>query len=110
VIESLGRNRELLYTHESIHETPESDERHTTILLASAAAPDGDAAMVDLRTELFKRLRKIASRELLPVIDEWEKTFCWASHVPCRRKRDHVRQVRMLTMRVLNELAEDLRR
>ena len=65
--------------------------------------------MVDLKKELFKRLRERASRQLVPVIDEWEKTFFWANHVPCRRKRDYVRQVRMLAMRILKELAEDLR-
>lgn len=110
VIEGRGRCRELLYLHGSIHENQDSEDRHTAIVLASAAQPDADAVMVDLKTELFKRLYKSASRKLVPVIEEWEETFFWASHVPCRRKRDYVRQVRMLAIRVLKELAEDLRR
>jgi hypothetical protein len=109
VIQGQGRNRELLYIHESIHEK-NVEERRTAIVLTSAAEPDADASMVDLKNELFKRLRERATRQLVPVIDEWEKTFFWASHVPCRRKRDFVRQVRMLAMRALKELAEDLRR
>ncbi len=109
VIEGLGRNRELLYIHESIHEKEDSEERRTTVVLTSTVQADSDALMVDLKRELFKRLRKDASRALLPVIAEWEKTFFWASHVPCRRKRDYVRQVRMLAMRILRELAGDLR-
>jgi hypothetical protein len=109
VIEGLGRSREFLYFHQSIHEMQDPEERRTTAPLASPVEPDGDSAMVDLKTELFKRLRQNASRELLPVIDEWESTFFWASHVPCRRKRDHVRRVRILAMRTLRELAEDLR-
>lgn len=110
VVEAMRRSRELLYFHESIHETQNREEGHTTIVLPSAAEADADVNMIDLKRELFKRLRKIAPRKLLPVIDEWERTFFWASHVPCRRKRDHVRQVRFLAMRVLKELSEDLGR
>jgi hypothetical protein len=44
------------------------------------------------------------------VIVDFVTTFFWASHVRCRRKRDYVRQVRMLAMRVLKELSEDLGR
>ncbi len=110
VIEGLGRNRELLYVHESIHEAEDSEERHTVLVLTSTAEADADDCMVDLKRELFTRLRKKASRELLPVIEEWERTFFWASHVPCRRKRDNVRQVRKLAMQILKELPEDLGR
>ena len=109
IIEGYGRNRELRYTHESIHEEADLEERHITLAIKSAFEADADSRMVDLKRELFTRLRKYATRELLPVIDEWERTFFWASQVPCRRKRDYVRQVRILTIRILKELAENLR-
>jgi len=109
VIEALGRNRELQHSHDSIHGNEDAEARRA-IVLTSASEADADGGMVDLKSELFARLRTIASRELLPVIDEWEKTFFCASQVPCRRKRDHVRQVRVLAMRILKELAENLRR
>ena len=109
VIEAFGRPRELTYIHESIAESENSEERHTGIVLTSAPQPDADPGMVDLKRELFQRLHTIAPRELLPVIREWERTFFWASHVPCRRKRDYVRQVRMLAKMSLKKLAEDLR-
>jgi hypothetical protein len=110
VIDGMGRDRELLCFHESIHETKQSKECHTTIVLTADASSDADAGMIDLKLELFKRLRRDAHRKLLPVIDEWEKTFFWANHVPCRRKREFVRQVRLLAIRILKELSEDLRR
>jgi len=109
VVEAFGRPRELTYIHDSIHESEDSEDRHTNIVLTSAPQPDADPGMVDLKRELFQRLRSIAPRELLPVISEWERTFFWASHVPCRRKRDYVRQVRMLAKMILKKLAEDLR-
>jgi hypothetical protein len=86
-----------------------ASERHNRIVLASTSEADADISMVDLKRELFERLRKAASRELFPVIEEWERTFFWSSHVPCRRKRDYVRQVRMLARRIFKELSEDLR-
>lgn len=111
VIEGFGRARELLYFHESIHQQQDSEqERHAMLLLRSVAEADADAGMVDLKRELFERIRKNAARKLLPVIDEWEKTFFWATHVPYRCNRDYVRQVRVLAMRTLKELAEELRR
>ncbi len=109
VVEAFGRPRELTYIHDSIHESEDSEERHTGIVLTSAPQPDADPGMVDLKRELFQRLHTIAPRELLPVISEWERTFFWASHVPCRRKRDYVRQVRMLAKMILKKLAGDLR-
>lgn len=109
VIEAFGRHRELLYLHESIHEAEDSEERHAAIVLTSAPQPDADAGMLDLKKELFRRLRGTAPRELLPVISEWERTFFWASHVPCRRKREYVRQVRMLATLILKQLGENLR-
>jgi len=110
VIEGFGRNRELRHTHDSIQEEVDSEEKHAPLVLTSNVEADSDFRMVDLKRELFARLRKIALRELLPVIDEWERTFFWASHVPCRRKREYVRRVRILAMRILKELAEDLHR
>jgi len=109
VIEGSGRERELCYRHESIQGEADSDETHATLEITSKMEADSDARMIDLKRELFSRLRKNASRELLPVIEEWERTFYWASNVPCRHKREYVRRVRILAMRILKELAEDLR-
>jgi hypothetical protein len=108
VVEGFGRHREVLYMHESIHEMADSEGRQNPVVLTSAPQPDADPGMIDLKKELFERLHMTAPRELLPVISEWERTFFWASRVPCRRKRDYVRQVRMLAKVILKNLAEDL--
>lgn len=110
VIEAFGRSQELRHKHKPIQTETDWEESHASPVLTSTVEADADAQMVDLKRELFRRLRKNASRELLPVIDEWERTFFWAIHVPCRRKREYVRRVRKLAMGILKELAEDLRR
>jgi hypothetical protein len=110
VVEATQRKPEFLFIHESIHLTRDAEEKGTRIVLTALCEPDGDACMVDLKTELFLRLRKQAPSRLMPTIDEWEKTFFWASHVPSPQEKDHARQVRVLAMRVLKGIAEDLSR
>jgi len=107
VIEGTRRNRELLFIHESIHRTWDGEEEQTTVVLAAGTEPDADASLVDLKREFFLRLHRKAPPKLLPDIDEWEKSFFWADHVPYHRVRDHSRQVRVLAKRVLKDLAED---
>ena len=64
VVEAFGRHRELTYMHDSIHEAEDSEEQPTAIVLTSAPLADADAGMVDLKRELFQRLRSTAPREL----------------------------------------------
>ena len=110
VIAGIQRNPELEFIHETLHLQSDEDGEQTIPAIAAGAEPDADASMVDLKRELFLRLRKRASRKLHASIDEWEKTFFWASYVPSRGKRSRSRQVRELAMRVLKEIDGDLHR
>jgi hypothetical protein len=78
--------------------------------LAAIPGAEENLDMVDLKNELFARLRAIAPSRLLPSIDEWEKTFFWASKIPFKKSRDFRKQVRRLAMQVLKEIAADLSR
>lgn len=109
VIEAAKRKRELWAIHESIHREKEEDENMTVVMAAIPGAEE-DTNMVDLKNELFARLRAIAPSRLIPSIDEWEETFFWTSNIPFKRKRDYRFQVRRLAMRVLKEIGEDLSR
>ena len=109
VIDAAKRKRELWVIHETIHREKEEEE-HTTIILAAIPGAEENLDMVDLKNELFARLRAIAPSRLLPSIDEWEKTFFWASKIPFKKSRDYRPQVRRLAMQVLKEIAADLSR
>jgi hypothetical protein len=45
------------------------------VVPAALLSPDTDPAMVDLKQELFSKLREIAPARLMPTTAEWEKTF-----------------------------------
>lgn len=63
----------------------------------------------DLRVVLFARLRVLAPVRLLPTIDQWEKVFLWSDRIPRVRSHKHVREVRRLARRVLQEIGWDPR-
>lgn len=109
VIEAMQRKRELWFDHESIYLTKSTDEPKPVVLQA-LSDPDQDVSLVDLKRELFLRLRKRAPAKLIPIIDEWEKTFFWESRVPGVRASRHRQQVRLLAMQVLKDMAEDFNR
>lgn len=108
VVEAMKRKRELLFFHETIYREKDVEEEHRTIVLTAMVNPDEDADMVDLKTELFARLRKIAPSKLLPTIEEWERTFFWATQVPFKKKARYRLEVRKLAVRVLKDIAGDL--
>jgi DNA-directed RNA polymerase specialized sigma24 family protein len=108
VVEATRRPRELRFIHETIDRPMDPESHERVIVPAALPSPDTDPAMLDLKQELFSRLRKMASARLLPTIAEWEKTFFWATQVPVRKDRHHRDQVRLLAMRVLRQIERDL--
>jgi hypothetical protein len=108
VIEAAKRKRELWVIHETIHRQKDIESEQRLIVLTATPTADEDHGMVDLRNELFARLRKVAPHNLHATIDEWEKSFLWDTKVPFRRKRTHRDQVRRLAVQILKEIAEDL--
>ena len=110
IIDAAKRSRELLFIHETIHREKDSESQERRIVLTALPSLDGDPVMVDLKAELFARLRQLAPARLLPTIAEWEKTFDWASQVPIPGTRRHQAEVRKLAMRVLRKIADDLGR
>ena len=108
VVEAMRRPRELRFIHETIDRQMDPESHERVIVPAALPSPDTDPAMVDLKQELFSRLRKMAPARLLPTIAEWEKTFFWETQVPVRKDRHHRDQVRLLAMRVLRQIARDL--
>ena len=110
VIDATQRKRELFYIHEAIQPCSHySEENETPLVLIAKVEPDVDASWVDLKKELFKRLRRQSPPHLLPTIDEWENVFFWSSQVPLRGAQGYPRQVRALAMRVLKDIAEGFR-
>lgn len=108
VIDATKRKRELLFIHETINWDKDSESQEPVIILRALTNPDGDPSLVDLKIELFARLRDNAPAQLEPTIAEWEKTFFWATHVPVPQKRQHQDEVRRLAMRILQKIARDL--
>ena len=108
VVEATRRPRELHFIHEAIDRPMDPESHERVIVPAALPSPDTDPAMVDLKQELFSRLRKMAPARLLPTIAEWEKTFFWATQVPVGKDRHHRDQVRLLAMRVLQQIVRDL--
>ncbi len=108
VVEAMKRKRELLFIHETIHRDKDAEEEQRIIVLTALANADEDVDMIDLKTELFARLRIIAPAKLLPTIAEWERTFFWATQVPFKKKARYRLEVRKLAVRVLKEIAGDL--
>jgi hypothetical protein len=108
VIDATKRKRELLFIHETINRDQDSDSQEQVVILTSITSPDADPALVDLRTELFSRLRDIAPARLQPTLAEWENTFFWSTHVPSLGKRQHQEEVRRLAVRILRKIARDL--
>lgn len=108
VIEALYRKRELLFVHETVHASGDDCEEHRTVMLTAALSPDVDVALVDLKRELFTRLRKIAPKRLAPLIHEWEDGFLWESKLPRHMNRHHREQLQKLANKVLREIAGDL--
>jgi DNA-directed RNA polymerase specialized sigma24 family protein len=99
VVEATRRPQELRFIHETIDRQMDPESHERVIVPAALPSPDTDPAMVDLKQELFSRLREIA---------EWEKTFFWETQVPVGKDRHHRDQVRLLAMRVLRQIARDL--
>ena len=108
VVEAMKRTRELSFIHEIIYREKDPEDEGKSTVLTALPSPDQDSSLVDLKNELFARLRKVAAAELRPTIDEWERTFFWASMVPVRRNREYQRRVRKLAKRVLKRIATDL--
>jgi len=110
VIEATQRKLELRFDHQSIHPTKSADEPQTQVVLQALSDPDQDVSLVDLKRELFLRLRKQAPAKLFSTINEWEKTFFWEKQVPGGPIRRHRQLVRLLAMQVLKDMAEDFGR
>ena len=108
VIEALYRKRELLFMHESVHQSDGVYEEHRTVILAAPPSPESDVNMIDLKRELFTRLRHQAPKRLMALIDEWEAGFLWESKLPIHQNRRHRQQLRQLASKVLKEIAGDL--
>ena len=110
VVSVSKKTPELLFIHESIHRYKDVEVEARTMVLKAPSGPDEDTSMVDLKNELFARMREIAPKVWHPTIDEWERTFFWAGQVPVMKKRWHRVRVRKLAIRVLQEIADDLGR
>lgn len=108
VIEALNRKRELLFIHESVHNSGEMYEAHRTVILAAPPTAESDVNMIDLKRELFIRLRQEAPKRLTALIDEWEASFLWESKLPIHHNRRHRQQLQQLASKVLKEIAGDL--
>lgn len=109
VIEAAKRKRELWVIHETLSAEQDAEDARQRPTIKALPAADEDTAMLDLKTELFVRLRQVAPRRLLPTINDWETTFLWDSILPYRKKRVYRDQVRRLAIRILRQIAEDFR-
>ena len=105
VVEAAKRKREFWVIHETILVERDVEEGQTFFVIAAPVAADEDVAMVDLKNELFARLRQQAKPGLLPIINEWEKSFLWESSLPAGKKRSYTDRVRALAIRILRQIA-----
>jgi len=109
-VEAAKRKRELWVFHETLHRERGIDEEQTFIFLTARLSAAEDVCMLDLKQELFARMRKTAAPDLLPMINEWEKSFLWDTDLPSWKNRRHRDQVRHLAIRILRQIASDFGR
>jgi len=66
--------------------------------------PDLDIYLVDLRNELFARLRQQVPHSCQQTLDAWEESFFWSDQIPRVPSPNHSRVVRLLAREILDEL------
>jgi len=107
VIAGAERKQAVLPIHEPLFSVDATQNEQPLGLVASLS-PENSITLQDLKREVFSRLRTYAPPRLLPIINQWERTFFWTNQMPRLGPRGHRTQVRMLAMQVLKEIDEKL--
>jgi len=107
IIEAAKRDRALYVIHETVELAHDIEGQETLVVLTAPTPVTEDVAWLDLKKELFARMRRFAPPNLLRKIDEWEKSFLWDMELPAWKNRAHRDQIRSLAMQVLKHIAKD---
>jgi len=102
-VEASSRSREHRHKHQPI-EPWDGFNGQSPREIEAPSCPDRNVELIDLKRELFGRLRKRAPVRLQHIIDLWEAIFFWADRVPCAGNPKHAYQVRLLARRILQEI------
>ena len=102
-VEAFSRKREHRHQHQPI-EPWDGSNGQSPREIEAPSCPDRDMEFIDLKRELFGRLRKRAPARLQHIIDLWEEIFFWADRIPCAGNPKHAYQVRLLARRILQEI------
>lgn len=86
------------------------DEGKIQLGFATSQRPDEDVEFLDLRDELFRRLRKRCPTQARRMAKAWQREFMWSDAIPLRgAHRQYRAQLREVARQILAEIEPTLK-
>jgi hypothetical protein len=105
LIDTLASRREHCHVHQPLDGLNGKTNQEQQTGQATPASPDDDVVFIDLRNELFSRLKSRCPNHLRRPLEGWERVCGWAEVIPIRGfHRRHRAELRVLAKQVSDEL------